>query len=326
MLAVLGSNSFSGSVLVSEILKAGREVVGISRSPELSLCYRSYKHEDQDRFYFYSLGSNFDTKEIIKIFEKHSVSEVVNFSSQSMVAQSWKSPWDWYETNIVWLSKIASALVDYGGLSRFVHFTTPEVYGSTIGWQAETQQFKPSTPYALSRMAGDLHLELEYAKSGFPVIFTRAANVYGPYQSRYRVIPKALLMASLKKVFALEGGGRSVRSFIYMEDVAKALISILDRGVIGDTYHISTNNSHSIHEVVEMCYREFDLDPSKFIEIREDRLGKDQAYLLDSQKLRQKLSWNEKIDLAEGIKLTKRWVDRELSEILKEPEHYLHKP
>ena len=101
--------------------------------------------------------------------------------------------------------------------------TTPEVYGSTDGgWIKEHNHFAPSTPYAVSRAACDLHLHSFHQAYGFPVVFTRAANVYGPGQQLYRIIPRALLSARTGESMQLHGGGHSVRAFIHIKDVVRA--------------------------------------------------------------------------------------------------------
>ncbi len=111
-------------------------------------------------------------------------------------------------------------------LERYVHVTTPEVYGSTDGWVREDAPFNPSTPYAVSRAAGDMSLRTYFANYRFPVVFTRAANVYGPGQQLYRIIPRTILAAMGGQKLRLDGGGKSVRVFIHMRDVSDATLKI----------------------------------------------------------------------------------------------------
>ena len=106
---------------------------------------------------------------------------VVNFAAQGMVAESWLNPTHWYRTNVVAQVALHDALRQKPFLQKYVHVTTPEVYGSTDGgWINEHNHFSPSTPYAVSRAACDLHLHSFHEAYDFPVVFTRAANVYGP--------------------------------------------------------------------------------------------------------------------------------------------------
>jgi len=324
---ILGLNSFSGSVTAKNFLELGFKVIGLNRSSEIQLPYRAYfSREKVHDIEIVELGSNFDVASVIEICERSNVETIVNFAAQSMVAQSWDAPWDWYETNCVWLSKLSSALIKWGKLRRFIHYTTPEVYGTTSGWISETSTINPSTPYAISRAAGDFHLFAEYKRCGFPVIFTRAANVFGPFQQRYRIIPKALISAASDFEIELHGGGYSERSFIFMDDVANALLRIIRSGNIGSSYHISTTRLVTIRRVVEMCFEVYGKNPDLFLKGVQERPGKDQAYMLDSSKLRSNLGWEDTTSLEEGISLTKEWVDNWLAELLKQPGDYIHQP
>jgi len=323
---VLGPNSFSGSVFAEVILNEGKRVVGINRSHEVALPFRAYSNsKNLANMQIFELGSNYDPATVVEICEANKVEIVVNFAAQSMVAQSWDSPWDWYQTNCVWLSRLTYELMKWGGLKKFVHYTTPEVYGSTSGWIDEEAGINPTTPYAISRAAGDLHLLAEFRRSGFPVIFTRAANVYGPFQQRYRILPKALIAAATRQKIELHGGGHSERSFIFMEDVAHALLLILKSGNIGASYHISTQRLVTIRKAVEMCFQIYGIEPTNYLVISEDRPGKDKAYMLDSNKIRRELGWVDNVSLEEGIKKTRQWVDRWLDLLVKEPSEYVHK-
>lgn len=326
-IAILGLNSFSGSVSARKFLELGFNVVGLNRSSEVEPPYRAYSEAKTNyNLEIQELGSNFDVARVIEVCESKNVDVILNFAAQSMVSQSWDSPWDWYETNCVWLSKLSTALVKWGKLKRFIHYTTPEIYGSTLGWITEDSPINPSTPYAISRAAGDLHLSAELKRSGFPVIFTRAANVFGPFQQRYRIIPKALISAASESEIELHGGGLSQRSFIFMDDVANGLLKIVRSGKIGSCYHISTMRVVTIRRAVEMCYEAYNRQPSLFIRGSQERPGKDQAYMLDSSKLRSELDWEEKIGLEDGIIRTKDWVDNWLSELLRRPSEYIHQP
>jgi dTDP-glucose 4,6-dehydratase len=324
---LIGSNSFSGSVTRGKLASLGVEVIGVSRSKNLPACYET-QNQNQKIILSpnYSLGSNFSADALVDLCNKHDVTSIINFAAQSMVAESWDTPWDWYETNNVWLSKVTSALIKWGKLEKFIHFSTPEVYGDTEGWITEVHPKNPSTPYAISRLAGDLHLLAESKRSGFPLVITRAANVYGPMQRRYRLIPKSLLAAKNGERIDLHGGGKSIRSFIYMEDVAEALFLLLSQGKLGNTYHISTNTLYSVKEVVEMCYRLYNQQDKGLMNVVEDRPGKDAAYRLNSDKIRSDLRWSDKVSFEEGVLLTKQWVDSSYELLMMESKGYVHKP
>jgi dTDP-glucose 4,6-dehydratase len=164
----------------------------------------------------------------------------------------------------------------------------------------------------------------EFRRVKFPVIFTRTANVYGPYQQRYRLIPKALYAAISNSEFYLDGDGSSIRSFIFMEDVARALLRILELGEPGETYHISTRESHNIREIIEKCFQIVGADFTKLVKFTQDRPGKDKNYLLNSDKLRVNLGWGDVVGLEEGLNATRNWIQKEFSDFSAQPQIYFH--
>jgi dTDP-glucose 4,6-dehydratase len=159
----------------------------------------------------------------------------------------------------------------------------------------------------------------------FPVVFTRAANVYGPGQQLYRIIPRTILFIRLGRKLQLHGGGRSVRSFIHIRDVAEATLRIAHQAPPGEIYHLSTSRSLSIRELIEWICRKTGADFNATAEIVGDRPGKDAAYLLDSTKARQTLGWADSIDLEKGLDETIAWVDENIDELTSLPFDYLHK-
>jgi dTDP-glucose 4,6-dehydratase len=243
-----------------------------------------------------------------------------------MVAQSWDSPQDWYQTNVVAQVRLHDQLRKLSFLRKYVHVSTPEVYGSTDGWIKERFHFAPSTPYAVSRAACDLHLMSFFKAYQFPVCFTRAANVYGPGQQLYRIIPRAMLYARLGKKMHLHGGGHSIRSFIHMSDVADATYRIAMNGVPGESYHISTPDTISIRGLVEKVCQMTGTRFQDLALVAEDRLGKDQAYLLESGKIRSELNWSHQVSLEDGLQETLAWVDAHLDALKELPADYIHKP
>lgn len=323
---ILGSNSFSGSNFINNQLTEGYEVFAISRSPELNDVFLPYKSNINIRnLKFFQLDLNNNLDELIQLIKKEKISRIVNFAAQSMVGQSWDYPEHWYMTNTVSTIKFHNKLRNLDFLDRYIHISTPEVYGTCKGSITEHTNYNPSTPYATSRAAADMSLKNFYDTYNFPVIFTRAANVFGEHQQLYRIIPKAILSFLIKEKLPLHGGGHSIRSFIHMNDVSNATNRIVNNGEIGEIYHISTTNNISIKEMVEMVASQLNVSFNDNIEISEDRKGKDDAYLLDSNKLRNTLSWKDNIGLEEGISSTIRWIKDNYEILLQQPMNYIHK-
>lgn len=323
---IIGSNSFSGAQFIKYLLQNDYEVVGISRSEEINAVYLPYKWEKfEGNFRFHQIDINHQLDELIDIMVDFKPEFIVNFAAQGMVAQSWETPQDWYQTNVVAQVKLHDQLRKLKFIKKYVHVTTPEAYGSTEGWIKESFLFSPSTPYAVSRAACDLHLMSFFKAYQFPVVFTRAANVYGPSQQLYRIIPRTMLYARLGKKMNLHGGGLSIRSFIHMNDVSSATLKIATIGIPGESYHISTNDKISIRGLVEKICDLTSTSFSDLVNVSDDRLGKDQAYLLDSNKLRNDFSWQDEIGLNEGLTDTLTWVDNNLDLLEKLPADYIHK-
>ena len=142
-----------------------------------------------------------EIEEKIKLFKPKFI---VNFAAQGMVAESWNKPEDWYQTNVVSQVKLHNCLRQLDFIENYLHFSTPEVYGSTEGWIKESYHLAPNTPYAASRAACDLHLMTFFRNYDFPVTFTRAANVFGEGQQLYRIITKTILSGLLRKKLIIE--------------------------------------------------------------------------------------------------------------------------
>lgn len=321
---VLGSNSFSGANTIKVLLEKGYEVFGMSRSPQVPLSYRPYDSNTKG-FHFLQLGSNFDTESVASFCKTNRISKLINFVAQSMVGQSWIQPEDWYETNCVWLAKLTNSLLKLDNFECFLHFSTPEVYGSTSGWQMEHFSFNPSTPYAISRAAGDQHLKILQEQTGFPVVLTRAANIYGPFQPRYRIVPRAIISALTNQRLKLDGGGSSERSFIFADDVSNALVGIIEKRLIGKTYHISTNHTLTIRALVEEIFGLLGAEFDSIVDVVADRPGKDSSYLLNSDKIRVETGWQESVNLVEGLSDTIAWAKDHLDSLLALPPEYVHR-
>lgn len=328
-IAVIGSNSFSGSSFVRYCLEQGLDVLGASRSAEPAACFLPYRWlpaTAQSRFRFLQADLNCDLEKLMTGLDAFRPDYVVNFAAQGMVAQSWVTPEHWYETNVVGNVKFHNQLRKASWLRKYVHVGTPEVYGSTSALIDESAPFNPSTPYAASRAACDLHLRTFLQQYQFPVTWTRAANVYGPGQQLYRIIPRTILFIKLGKKLSLHGGGHSVRSFIHIDDVAAATLAIARNAPAGECYHLSTDRFISIRDLVQMICSMMNTPFEQVAEVSEDRPGKDAAYLLDSRKARTTLNWKDTVALEEGVRATIDWVNTHFAEIARQPLDYIHKP
>ena len=325
---VIGSNSFSGSHFVNYLLSKGHKTIGVSRSKKINDLFLPFKNNINFRRFIFkplNLNKEKDNDKIISLIKRHKVNYIVNFAAQAMVAESWLYPNDYYKTNVLSLVNLTNKLVKKKLIKKFVHVSTPEVYGNISGMTKENTFYNPSTPYAISRSSLDMHLMALNKNFDFPVVFTRAANVYGPHQQLYRIVPKSIICALNRKKIELHGGGKSIRSFIYITDVAEATYKIALKSLPGNIYHISSNNLISIKNLVKKIFNFNNLNCKKFVKIVAERPGKDKYYTLNSNKLKKEHKWKPRVSLKEGLLKTQKWISENQRKINKLPLFYEHK-
>ena len=325
-IAVLGSNSFAGAGFVDAALSAGYEVLGVNRSPEGSpvfLPYRANPRREQYSFHCLDLNVHFDG--LAGLLRERQPEFVVDFAGQGMVAESWDRPYEWFQTNVVAKSRLHDFLRRQHWLRKYVRISTPEVYGSTRDLIREDAPYAPSTPYAVSHAATDLSLVAYFREFRFPAVIGRFANFFGPGQQIYRIVPRTILCALTGRKLQLHGGGRSVRAFIHVRDVADGILRMLQDGNPGEIYHFSPAEFHSIRQVVERICAELGADFMACVQAVAERPGKDHAYLMDASKARATLHWAPQRGLAEGIRETIAWVKQNLEVLREQPWDYVHK-
>lgn len=324
---VLGSNSFAGAAFVDAALSAGFRVYGVNRSaegPSIFLPYRRNRNAAQ--YEFRQLDINLHLDQVCDWMVRERPEYVVDFAGQGMVAESWTAPEQWYTTNIVSKVMLHDRMRRFDWLKKYVRVSTPEVYGSTDELIPESRRYNPSTPYAVSHAAIDMSLAAYHANYGFPVVFARFANFFGPGQQLYRIVPRTLIYGRTGRTLELHGGGRSVRAFIYGADVASGLLASIEKGAPGEVYHFSTRRFLSIRDAVGIMCGALGTEFETMVHVAPDRPGKDQAYLMDSSRARTELGWCETVDFETGVARTLEWVDENLEVIRNLPLDYVHKP
>ncbi|MFA6119436.1 MAG: GDP-mannose 4,6-dehydratase [Parachlamydiales bacterium] len=323
---VIGSNSFSGSDFIDLLLeKKEYQIVGISRSIEKSKVFLPYKKRNLANFTFYQIDLNNDLNKLNKILDDFQPEYIVNFAAQSEVAPSWENPHHWFQTNAVALTKLANLLKDKKYLKRYVHISSPEVYGTCIGKVTEESSMNPTTPYAASKAAGDFSLFTFYKNFNFPLVMIRATNVYGAYQQLFKIIPRSIIYLKMGKKIELHGGGKAIKSYIHIRDVSIGELLAMEKGKIGSIYHLSPDKGVSIKEVVSIICNKMDVNFERSTLVVGERLGQDQAYIIDSTKARKELGWEPTISFDKGINETVNWINENFEEIKKHDLQYVHK-
>lgn len=323
---VIGSNSFSGSDFIDLLLEKNEyNVIGISRSPEKSALFLPYKSRKSNNFLFQQVDLNKDMEKLERILDEFQPEYIVNFAAQSEVAPSWENPHHWFQTNAVSLTQLASLLVKKKFLKKYVHISSPEVYGSCEGFIKENARMNPTTPYAASKAAGDMSLFTYFKNFNFPLVMVRATNVYGAHQQLFKIIPRSIIYMLSGKIVELHGGGVAVKSYIHIRDVSEGELAIMLKGKNGEIYHLSPDQGVQVKEVVKNISQHLSLSFESTVKNVSERLGQDKAYTIDSTKARTELGWMPKILLNEGIRSTVDWVKKNISDILECSLNYVHK-
>jgi dTDP-glucose 4,6-dehydratase len=325
-IAVLGSNSFSGADFVDLLLEDPRNLVlGSSRSPEKSGLFLPYKRRDLTNFQFHQLDMNGDAGRLVEVLDEFQPEYIVNFAAQSEVAPSWEHPEHWFQTNTVALANLIKALSKRSYLKRYVHISSPEVYGSCEGNITETSPMNPSTPYAASKAAADFLLSTYVKNFNFPLVTIRATNVYGAGQQLFKIIPRSAIYLKLGRTIELHGGGVAVKSYIHIRDVSRGELLAMEQGETGEMFHLSPDEGTEVREVVRLICEASGADFAASTRAVGERLGQDAAYVIDSTLARERLGWRPLIGLQEGLAGVATWVDENWDEIQRQPLDYIHK-
>ncbi|HJZ54807.1 MAG TPA: GDP-mannose 4,6-dehydratase [Gemmataceae bacterium] len=325
-IVVLGANSFSGQDFVDLLLdEPHSQVIGVSRSAERSGLFLKYRlRKDLSRYRYHALDMNRDMGKILDLLDAEKPDAVVNFAAQSEVAPSWEHPEHWFQTNTVALSYLVNHLRKQKYLKRYVHISSPEAYGTCVGTVTEEAPLNPSTPYAASKAAADYLLKTYAKQFAFPLLSVRATNVYGARQQLFKIIPRSAIYIKLGRAIELHGGGRAVKSYIHIRDVSRGEKMILDKGRVGELYHLSPDQGVEVRTVVRTICERMGKRFEEATRAVDERPGQDAAYVIDSTKARTELGWKPTISLDEGLTDVVDWVNANWAAIQAQPLEYRH--
>ena len=323
---ILGSGSFAGQALFSNLLENEFEVFGINRSALKQNHYWEWINKYQkENLNWYELNLNKNSEEISKLIKEINPSHIIDFMGQGMVAPSWENPKLWYSTNISEKTFILETIRNLESLEKYVRASTPEVYGSNSLFINEKHSFNPSTPYAVSHAAIDSHIRCLGKQYNFPYSIGRFSNFYGEGQQLYRVIPRAILSCLTGKKFILDGKGASKRFFIHSNDIVSSVKLLLFNSSNFSEYNFSGNEEISISDLIYLICQITNVNFKDIVEFGPERAGKDMFYRLDCKKALSELMWKPKVNLREGIEITVEWIVRNLDKLSKENWNYIHK-
>jgi dTDP-glucose 4,6-dehydratase len=260
---------------------------------------------------------------IINIIREFKPDAVMHLAAESHVDRSIDGPAEFIKTNIFGTFNLLQASLSYwneiGRPShfRFQHISTDEVYGSLgeSGLFTETTPYDPSSPYSASKASSDHLVRAWHRTYGLPVLVTNCSNNYGPYHYPEKLIPLIINNALQGKPLPVYGDGGQIRDWLYVEDHVRALFTVLEKGVVGETYNVGGDSERKNLEVVNLvCTILDELKPSlkipsykKLITFVEDRPGHDRRYAIDSSKLKNELGWKQLESFESGIRKTVMW-------------------
>ncbi|HIF9547180.1 TPA: dTDP-glucose 4,6-dehydratase [Photobacterium damselae] len=325
---VTGGAGFIGSAVVRHIINNTQDsVINLDKLTYAGNLESLSDVENSDRYVFEQVDIC-DREELDRVFAQHQPDAVMHLAAESHVDRSIDGPAAFIETNIIGTYTMLEAARQYWNqldaerksVFRFHHISTDEVYGDLEGTDdlfTETTSYSPSSPYSASKASSD-HLVRAWLRTyGLPTIVTNCSNNYGPYHFPEKLIPLMILNALEGKQLPVYGNGMQIRDWLYVEDHASALYTVVTQGEIGETYNIGGHNEKANIEVVKtICSLLEELVPNKpqgiaqyqdLITYVTDRPGHDVRYAIDATKIAAELGWKPAETFESGIRKTVEW-------------------
>lgn len=300
-------------------------VLGLSRSPEKEALFLPYKARRSGNFRFHQVDLVREADRLMAVLDEARPECVVNVAALSEVALSNFHPEEYFQTNSLGVVRLCNQLRSRPYLRRYVHISSAEVYGSCARPVSESAPLSPSTPYAASKAAADMYLLTLHKNFGFPVTLIRSTNVYGRHQQLFKIIPRTVIYLKQGRRIELHGGGKAVKSFVHVRDVAAGVVKVVEAPSPAAVYHFSTETSQTVAGIVEMLCAQMGMDFRSATVSVGERLGQDARYLLDWSRAAGELGWAPRVTLEEGLKEVIGWVEKGWAEILQQPLEYVHK-
>jgi dTDP-glucose 4,6-dehydratase len=258
-----------------------------------------------------------------RLLEEYDIDVVVNFAAESHNSLAVVDPRRFFHTNVIGTQTLLEAARDVGGLQRFHHVSTCEVYGDlpldSDEKFSEDSPYRPRTPYNASKAGADHAVRAYHETFGIPISITNCSNNYGPYQFPEKVIPLFVTNALDDQPLPMYASTQNKREWLHVRDHCRAIELVLQSDRIGETYNVGSGLEASIEEIADLVLALTD-KPDSLKTIVPDRPGHDRRYLLDSSKLRREFGWEPEIGWENGLRETVEWyaANRDWWEPLKE--------
>ncbi|WJS84581.1 dTDP-glucose 4,6-dehydratase [Paracoccus sp. TOH] len=317
---VTGGAGFIGSAVVRLAVARGHRVVNLD-----SLTYAANLENvasvSASPLYAFEQADIRDRAALDRILAAHRPDAIMHLAAESHVDRSIDGPGAFIETNVTGTYNLLEAARAYWmgqGLPerfRFHHISTDEVFGSLgeTGQFTETTPYDPRSPYSASKAASDHLVRAWHETYGLPVVLTNCSNNYGPFHFPEKLVPVVILNALHGRPIPVYGDGGNVRDWLYVEDHADALLLVLEKGALGESYNIGgENEAKNIDLVRTICAHMDRLRPDsapheRLITFVADRPGHDRRYAIDPTRIRTELGWRPSVTVEEGLRRTVEW-------------------
>lgn len=325
---VTGGAGFIGSALIRHLLvETQHEVLNLDKLTYAGNLESLTLVSGNPRYQFLQADIA-DSQAVGEALARFQPEAVMHLAAESHVDRSIDGPAEFIQTNIVGTYSLLESVRTYWlGLDdgrkaafRFHHISTDEVYGDLHGVDdlfTETTPYAPSSPYSASKAASDHLVRAWHRTYGLPVLLTNCSNNYGPYHFPEKLIPLMILNALEGKPLPVYGNGQQIRDWLFVEDHARALLEVVSRGEVGETYNIGGHNEQKNLDVVHaICNLLEELAPQKpagiarfdeLISFVKDRPGHDVRYAIDAGKIERELGWTPRETFETGLRKTVQW-------------------
>lgn len=317
---ITGGAGFIGSAVVRAAIARGHEVVNVD-ALTYAACLDNVASVADHPGYAFEQADIRDRAALDRIFSEHKPDAVMHLAAESHVDRSIDGPGDFISTNVNGTYEMLEAARAYWTRQgrrrdfRFHHISTDEVFG-TLGEEGkftEDTPYAPNSPYSASKASSDFLVRAWHETYGLPVVMTNCSNNYGPFHFPEKLIPVVILNALAGRPIPVYGQGQNVRDWLYVEDHAEALLTVVEKGELGRSYNIGGNNeAKNIDIVQKICAILDDRHPegaphADLITHVTDRPGHDFRYAIDASRIQKELGWEPSVTLDQGLERTVDW-------------------